>query len=450
MFNIKEWKREGDIIAEVLRKAPDFDRDYRVPYEEFRMRQQKVLKAINDKGFKCGIVYSNEQYDGDVPYLGGNTNITVEPVLGIIGKNGFFILTGLEGGYVVEQLAPRSGAEVHKVEMLKLADEDYPIEAVKVEDIIEKASDCKPDMIALLTPKAVLPVAIYDFLKKYLGSEEKIVDLQDVYYRIKYEKSDIEMKLTEEASKLADIMVEGMVSVIRPGMYETQVAKWGYAIAYELGAEELGLDIIVNTGISNRSLIGKALNRKINEGDIVHVGVVPRRDGLNACERVSVVCTKNPKDITRKQKYWIDFVEEAYRIGLAAFTKVAAENLPARVVEETVVDFFRSRSAEVSKMIGKQIDLSRQKPYTCIHNAGYTEYAEFFGAITLNSDEPLGRQIVNMLDMAVRGVGNKWDDIIIPDLDYVVVEKTFGKYGKEVRVLNDLPVSVQHFVGRNF
>jgi hypothetical protein len=449
-MDISSWKKEASIIGEVLKKAPGFDRELRVPSDEFKERQRRVYDAIKDKGFSCGILYSNEQYDGDVPYLGGNTNITVEPVVGVIGKNGFCIMTGLEGGYVVEQMAPRSGAEVYKVQMLQLADEEYPIDASRAEEVIEKASGGKPERIALLTPRAVFPTSIYEFLRKYLGGEDRIVDAQEMYARIKYEKSDMEMRLIEEASKITDFMVQGMCSVIRPGMYETQVAKWGYAIAFELGVEELGLDIIVNTGESNRSLIGKALNNKIKEGDIVHVGVVARRDGLNACERVSVVCTDNPRNVTKDQKYWFDFVEQAYRIAVDSFADVAKKNLPARVVEQTIIDFFKSRSEEVSKKVGKKIDLSKQKPYTTFHNSGYTEYAEFFGAITLNSNEPLGHQIVNMADMAVRGVGSYWNDVVIPGLDYLVVEKTLGKYGEKTKVLNDLPINVQHFVGGNF
>jgi hypothetical protein len=450
MTIIKDFRREAEIIGNVLKKAPDFNRELRITGEEFKTRQKKVYDAISDKGFQCGLLYSNEQYDGDVPYLGGNTNITVEPVLGVIGKNGFFIITGLEGGYVVEQLSPRSGSKVYKAQMLQLADEEYPIDAVRIEDVIEEAVGGIPDSIALLTPRAVLPVSIFEFFRKYFGSEEKIIDAQEIYYKIKYEKSDMEMEFTEKASKITDFMVEGMLSILKPGMYETQVAKWGYAIAYELGVEELGLDIIVNANTANRSLIGKALNRKINEGDFVHVGAIAKCDGINSCERVSVVCTKDPKNIKKEQRYWIDFIEEAYRIAQASFVKVAKEKLPARIVEETIVNYFKSKSDEVSKKIGKQIDLSRQKPYTTFHNSGYTEYAEFYGAITLNSNEPLGNQIVNMCDMAVRGVGNYWDDIIIPGLDYLVIEKTFGKYGDNVRVLNDLPINVQKFVGKNF
>ena len=167
-------------------------------------------------------------------------------------------------------------------------------------------------------------------------------------------------------------------------MLETQVAQWGYNIALELGAEEMGFDIMVTSGEANRTLISKALNRRINEGDIVHIGVAPKRDGLTACQRASVVAVDIPGKISTWQKYWFDFVEDAYRIGLD----------------------------------------------------------------TLNSNEPLGNQIVTMLDVAIRGVGNGWNDIIIPNLDYIVVEKTLGKYGNKVKVMNQLPINLQHLAGK--
>jgi hypothetical protein len=102
----------------------------------------------------------------------------------------------------------------------------------------------------------------------------------------------------------------------------------------------------------------------------------------------------------------------------------------------------------VAKRLGRKVDLARQKPYTGTHNSGYTECQEFYGAITLGSQEPLGRRIVTMLDVAIRGVGNRWDEVIIPGLDYVVVERTLAKDGPEVEVLTKLPVNVQHMVGK--
>jgi hypothetical protein len=81
------------------------------------------------------------------------------------------------------------------------------------------------------------------------------------------------------------------------------------------------------------------------------------------------------------------------------------EGLPAHLQEQALVDFFGFRSDEVSRTYDKHIELETLKPYTGTHNSGYTEYQEFFGAITLDSDEPLGQQIVTVLDVAIRSVG---------------------------------------------
>ena len=97
MFDIRSWSKQANIIADVLSKAPNFDKTLRIGKDEFQRRQKAVYEALAAAGFDGGIVYSDEHYHGDVPYLGGNTNISVEPVSGIVGKNGFAILAGLEG-----------------------------------------------------------------------------------------------------------------------------------------------------------------------------------------------------------------------------------------------------------------------------------------------------------------------------------------------------------------
>lgn len=449
MFNIREWNQQANIVADILARAPKIDKNLRVTRDEFQQRQKNVYQALAAAGFDGGIVYSDEHYHGDVPYLGGNTNISIEPVAGIVGKNGFAILAGLEGCYVAEQLSPRSGCKVGRVEMLKLADEEYPVDVDRMEDVVEEICGGKPRALALLTPRAVMPLSIYEWFEGYVG-KGNLRDGQEIYYKIKYEKSDMEMELTRQAAKISDVMTEAMLAVMKPGMLQTQVAQWGYAVASELGVEEHGFDVMVTSGEDNRSIVGKALNHVINEGDFVHVGVGPALDGLTACERCSVVCTGPNGQLTEAQKYWLDFVEGAYQVGLDAYIRVAENNLPAKLQEQALVDYFENRREEVSRRIGKPIDLAMLKPYTGTHNSGYTECQEFYGAITLNSEEPLGNQIVMMLDVAARGFGSTWNDVIIPEFDYVLVEKTLGKFGNRVEVFNDLPIRLQHLVGSGY
>jgi hypothetical protein len=274
-----------------------------------------------------------------------------------------------------------------------------------------------------------------------------VVDAQEIYYRVKYEKSDIEMRLIGDACTIADAMMQAMLAVLRPGRLETEVAAWGAWVGRMLGSETDGFKIMVGANEANRTLIGPALNRHIGEGEWVHLGVAPQRDGLTSCIRRSVIAVDKPSQVTDEQKFWLSLVEEGYRVGEEAYRKVAAGNLPARLQEQALVDYFASRAHEVSGRIGKQVDLASLKPYTGTHNSGYTECQEFFGAITLDSHEPLGRQIVTMLDVALRGIGDHWNAVVIPGFDYCVVENTLGKYGARVECLTRTPVHAQDLVG---
>ncbi len=443
----KELSEDFPKILDVLTNCSGIDKSLAVPPQEFSRRQSSVWHSLDQAGLDVGFVFSDEHYDGDVPYLGGNTNITIEQVAGAIGRTGFHLIAGLEGGYVSEQLAPRANAKVHKVELLQLADEKYPIRAERLEDVLDEAAGSKVKQIGLLTPRQVVPAGIVAALEKIV-SPENVVDAQELYQRIRYEKSDIEMALIRDAAIIGDTMMRVMLAVLRPGLLETQVAGWAYWVAKELGSEENGWDVMVTAGEANRTLIGKALNRHIRTGEYVHLGVAPKRDGLNACVRRSLVAVDRPSEVTPGQQYWFDFLEQAYQVGEQAYSRVAKEGLPARLQEQALVEFFAAHSAEASKRTGKSIQLETLKPYTGTHNSGYTECQEFFGAITLDSTEPLGNQIVTMLDVALRGIGDHWNEVILPDLDYLVIENTLGKFGDRVENFSSLPLNVQSLVGR--
>jgi Xaa-Pro aminopeptidase len=311
----KELIEDFPKILDVLANCPGIDKSLAVPPQEFSRRQSSVWHSLDQAGLDVGFVFSDEQYDGDVPYLGGNTNITIEQVAGAIGRTGFHLIAGLEGGYVSEQLAPRANAKVHKVELLQLADEKYPIHAERLEDVLHETAGKEIRRVGLLTPRQVIPSGIVAALQKIVGPGN-VVDAQELYQRIRYEKSDIEMTLIRDAAIVGDAMLRVMLAVLRPGLLETQVAGWAYWVAKELGSEENGWDVMVTSGEANRTLIGKALNRPICPGDYVHLGVAPKRDGLNACVRRSVVAVAESAKVTPGQKYWFDFLEEAYQVEI--------------------------------------------------------------------------------------------------------------------------------------
>lgn len=444
ILDSKRLRADFDLVLPILEAAPAVDKSRRIAPSEYRERADRLFRALQEHDLSVGLVFSDEHYCGDVPYLCGNCNITVEQVAAVIGRTGVHLVAGLEGGYVAEQLA-RNNVAIHKAELLQLADEQYPVAAERFEDIVRAANGGPlPDRIALLTPRQVIPSAMVEYCQTHIAP---VVDAQELYQRIKYEKSPAEITMIEDAAAIADTVMRVMLAVLKPGMLETQVAAWGYFAARELGAEELGFDLMVGANEANRSLIGKALNRPIATGDWVHLGVGAKRDGLNACIRRSAIALESAKPVAAEQHYWFELLEAAYRTGFDAYCRIARNNLPARLQEEALVRFFADRSADVSARIGRRIDLDRLKPYTGTHNSGYTECQEFYGAITLDSQQPLGNRIVTMLDVALRGIGDRWDDVIIPGFDYLVIENTLIKDGAKVETVTRLPLNVQSLVG---
>src|SRR3954454_23568440 len=174
-------RQDLEKVLAILKDTPSIDREYSAPREEFQKRVRRVNDSLQKHGHTVGLVFSDEHYAGDVPYLGGNTNISIEQVAGVIGPRGFHLVAGLEGGYIAEQLAPRAGASVHKVELLQLADEKYPIEAERLEEVIDAAAGAVVDRIALLTPRQVTPDGVVGYLERLLGPEN-VVDAQDLYF----------------------------------------------------------------------------------------------------------------------------------------------------------------------------------------------------------------------------------------------------------------------------
>ena len=443
---LSELRSDFAKVERVLAETPPVDASFSIPAEEFTTRQRNTYEALRAAGLEVGLVFSNEHYDGDVPYLGGNTNVQIEQVAGFLGRDGFHIVAGPEGCYLAEQLAPRANAKVSRVEMLKLAGEDYTIGTRGIEEVIEEVAAAKVRQIGLLTPRMVIPSEMVAHLERVFG-RENVVDCQELYHRIRYEKSDNEMRLMRDANVIADAMLRAMLAVLRPGMLETQVAAWGNFVGHLLGAEQMSWDVMVNANGANRSLIGKALNRPIGAGDYVHLGVAPKRDGLASCVRRSCVAVERPVEVTEDQHFWLRFIEEAYLVGLRAFREVAEKNLPACQAEATLIQYYESRTLEVSRRLGRPVALSQLRPYSAIHNTGYTECQEFFGAVTLHSQEPLGHQVALMLDVALRGCHDGWNDVVIPGLDYVVVENSCGKSGARLEEWNTLPKNVQALVG---
>jgi len=478
--------RRLEVIAE---SSPKIDKRFTIPLEEFIDRRRKVWDAVRQRyGVDVAFAFSDEHYSGDVPYLGGNTNYSIEQVAFGLGPDPMTsgIIAGFEGVYIAGQLAARAGVMIYPTESLQLADEKYPVEGFSLRDTLDRIAGKPVRRIGLLSPRQVIPEGVVAHLAEMVGPDN-VVDAQLAFQEIKNLKSDNEMRLLEDASYVTALALRAMLAVLEPGMEETEVSAFGDMLGKWMGCERKGFETMTGSDAACVTMIGPSLNRPIlagaDEAVHLHLGTSYKRDGLTACCRRSVFSSAN---VTPYQAYFRDLVEAAFRTGFDAYVDIVRHNRPAKLQEQALVDFYNDRTEEAIVQVreacgeaaaanlreklheeipGIVKGLARLKPYTGTHNAGYTECQEFYGAITLESEEPLDAQVVTMLDVALRGRGSRWLGVefetIIPGFDYWVVEDTLGKYGAQVRNLTGelqedgviapgpgrIPINVQALLG---
>jgi Xaa-Pro aminopeptidase len=470
----------------IVEKSPKIDRHFSIYRDEFIERRRKTWKALSEKeSIDVAFAFSDEHYSGDVPYLAGNTNYSIEQVAFGLGPDASTsgIIAGFEGVYIAAQLANRAGIRVYPTESLQLADEIYPVEGFSLESILETIAGNKVRRIGLLTPRQVIPDGIVSNLEDIVG-KENVVDTQIPFQKVKNLKSANEMRLIEDAGYVTSLALRAMLAVMEPGMEETEVAAFGDMLAKWMGCERQGFQTMVGSDTACVTMIGPALNRQLRKGAFMHMGTSFKRDGLTACCRRSLFT--NNAGITPYRNYFRKIVEEGFAVGFNAYVDIVENNKPAKKQEQVLIDFFNAKTQELLTLVksstgddaaqllkeklfveipGITKGLARMKPYTGTHNSGYTECQEFYGAITLDSEEPLDQQVVTMLDVALRGRGSKWlgkeFEQIIPGFDYWVVEDTLGKYGNTVKNLTGeiqpgnkvvkgfgkIPINVQPLVG---
>lgn len=445
-------------VERLIEHSPAIDKTLCISCCEFTRRREKVWQKIADD-VDVAFAFSDEHYSGDVPYLGGNTNYSIEQIAFGLGPDASRsgVIAGFEGVYIAGQLAPRAGVTVYPTESLQLADEIYPVEGFSLSDILNTIAGKEVESIGLLSPREVVPESVVRNLEAIVGREH-VIDLQPAFQAVKNLKSDAEMALIKDAAYVTTLALRAMLETLEPGMDETEVAAIGDFVAKWMGCERQGFQTMVCSDEAVATMIGPALNRQIRPGVPMHLGTAFKRDGLTACCRRSVFSSL--EGIGGYDHYYRELTENAFRCGLEAYVDVARHNRPAREQEQALVDYFNSKTEETLAQIeavhgngtakdvrqrlfeeipGIVQGLARLKPYTGTHNSGYTECQEFYGAITLESTEPLESQVVTMLDVALRGRGSHWEgkgfNRILPGFDYWVVEDTLGKFGDRVENL---------------
>jgi len=429
-------KIAGRIVEKTL---PKLDFSLRITKAEYRARWRAVQNQMKEKGYTLAFACGSELDRSDAAWLAAIYDPIIERYGVLIPAEGKpVILAGSEGGHVLEGAARESGANVSLMREFQISDEDYRHAHFETfRDILKKAGIKGKQKVAIFSSPEFLPLAHYELLAEQFGEANLLFDEQ-LLQRIKYVKTLKELRICEQANIVADAAFRAMLSVLVPGVRETEVAGVGEFVMKQLGAHRLGFPTIVTSGDHSYTVIGPATTKKIASGEIVSLGLSPTWNGYHGIIRRTVRCGKKP---TRLQRQFIEGVEGLYNVVIQSTIEAAAKNLPSNYVDQAGKAYLAG--LKLTTLKGKSV--TPKEPYTFVHNTGCSECQEGMGAITPYTTEPLGKRVALMIDVALLG----FEKFGKPAFDclYAVVEDAFWKNGKKVGVYNQLPIDVQHLVG---
>jgi len=430
----------GEVVASVIDEYKSrVDTSIQIDKREYEERWRKVQEAMDARGYDSIYVCGSELDRSDVAWLAGVFDPIIERYGALLPREGPpIILAGPEGGHVIEEAAERSGAEVLFLKDFQISDEEYRwARFLSLDQLLERLGLGRGKRVAICSSGEFIPYDHVVMLQGRLGSDNVVFDPM-LLRLIKYEKSEKELMIMQQANRVADAALRGMLAVLLPGATELQVAAVGDHIVKALGGGRTGFPTIVTSGERGYTVIGPATNRMIHKGEIVSLGVSPTFNGYHGVIRRTV---KVGGEFTLGEREFVEAVEGLYSVVMEAAIKAASEDLPSNHIDMEGKEYLSKLKLKTLKG-----DLGTPwEPYTFIHNMGCSECQEGYGAVTPNTSMPLGGRVSLAIDVALTGFRVRGEQVF-PVL-YAVIEDAFWKEGPRIGVYNELPLQVQYLVG---
>lgn len=376
---------------------------------EYEDRVARVRHLLDSRHLTVGIAYGTPHLPGDVQYLTGY-DPHLECALLIITPDHVVPMGGAEGQAMFDD-SGRLGSW-RNLKSFEIPYQDYgDTRFWGLQEVLVDLLGEVPASVGLLSALNSVPADVYEQLRA-MGEPE---DASWILRALRYKKSPAELDLYRQSSAIATAAVTAMLGALAPGMTELEVAAIGDHRMKQLGAYSTGFDTMVCSGPRINTVIGRASERRIQNGDMVLIGASPRFRGYASTVGRTVVAGAP----SREQAEFLN--HGAVALALAA--KQLFVGNPARNIDLAARDYLKS------------VGLSSFHMYGVGHGIGLSECLEEKTATAVSEyDIPAGVSMmldVGLFNHPVLYGARHEDPYLIDDSGHV-------------RRLTDLPVEVAH------
>ncbi len=245
---------------------------------ETSARIAKVREILRTKGLDAALIYYDELNIANGWYLTGWCPQFEKGCI-LLPVDGEPLLLG---GPESEPFAKMSSAirETRNFSVFMVPDEEYP-NAIII-DFPKLYSELNSKGIVLkkvgIVGENIIPHAVFvQFEKGFKGVE--LIDITDDYEALRSHKSPWEQKNVRAAFSLAYDAYLEMKKLVKPGVFEHEVAAAGEYICRKNGASSFAYTTIVGSGERSNAVVPTAINKQMVDGEWVMLGIAPRVNG---------------------------------------------------------------------------------------------------------------------------------------------------------------------------
>ena len=120
---------------------------------------------------------------------------------------------------------------------------------------------------------AIMPLPVYDSVKKALPKDGEIVRADDIISNLRIIKSDNEIALLRESHRITEIVLDEILGKIKPGLTEKEVVGMVLESIYRNGAECEAFPQYIFSGISTRNAISNTTYKKLEKNEMIQINI---------------------------------------------------------------------------------------------------------------------------------------------------------------------------------
>lgn len=285
----------------------------RISKKEFSIRVANLQKEMEYRGIDVCFVFGDEYRRENLRYI-SNVWPIFERAAALVTQSGEPVIIGApEGEMLIKEMSAWSDVRlVQDFTCVTVPDEiEYPqANYTTFEKLFREIAERGKFGTLGIVGLDAIPTPLYN--KIVQATDAKIVDASDVFFTLRLNKSEEEIKCIMKAVEIADKAYTEMMRFAKPGVTELEMAGVATGEAMKLGAEFVPF-CLVSSGKRVNTIIGRATNKIVQDGDMVMAALAVQYEGyISTFNFPFVVGT-----MSDNQRQLIDWLIGAYEKAIA-------------------------------------------------------------------------------------------------------------------------------------